>query len=130
MRTRLKKKFTEGEVDCPADIEEADWIYLCNLWQDKDYKLKCGKYKVSRSKPRIHHAAGSRAFYKIKEGLNHELPELWKQTHYSKKRKSWTDGSKDVYDKLKQVKDQSMENGSTLLSDEELSRTVLGHKSG
>ncbi|KAH7851057.1 hypothetical protein Vadar_006794 [Vaccinium darrowii] len=102
MRTRLKKKFTEGEVDCPADIEEADWIYLCNLWQDEDYKLKCGKYKVSRSKPRIHHAAGSRAFYKVKNDM----------------------------DKLKQVKDQSMENGSTPLSDEELSRTVLGHKSG
>ncbi|KAH7862118.1 hypothetical protein Vadar_000175 [Vaccinium darrowii] len=65
-------------------------------------KLKCGKYKVSRSKPRIHHATGSRAFYKVKNDM----------------------------DKLKQVKDQSMENGSTPLSDEELSRTVLEHKSG
>ncbi|KAH7867351.1 hypothetical protein Vadar_032367 [Vaccinium darrowii] len=65
-------------------------------------QLKCGRYKVSLSKPRIHNAARSRAFYKVKNDMN----------------------------KLKQVKDQSMENGSTPSLDEELSRTVLGHKSG
>ncbi|KAI8568053.1 hypothetical protein RHMOL_Rhmol02G0167800 [Rhododendron molle] len=30
---------------------------------------KCGKYKDSRSKPRNHHVAGSKAFYKVKDHL-------------------------------------------------------------
>ncbi|KAI8560251.1 hypothetical protein RHMOL_Rhmol04G0241000 [Rhododendron molle] len=37
-QSRLKKKFEKGTVDCPAHIEGADWGYLSNLWQDKDYQ--------------------------------------------------------------------------------------------
>lgn len=53
-----------------------------------------------------------------KKGMNHDLPETWKETHDSQKRKCWTDGAEDAYDKLKQLKDQSMESGSTPKSDE------------
>ncbi|KAG5530445.1 hypothetical protein RHGRI_025407 [Rhododendron griersonianum] len=101
-QSRLKTMFEKGVVDCPAHIEGADWTYLCNLWQDKDYKEKCNKYKVSRSKPRNHHVAGSKAFYKVKNHLK----------------------------QLKDVQDQAMANGSVPLTDEELSCTVFGPKSG
>ncbi|KAG5512737.1 hypothetical protein RHGRI_038846 [Rhododendron griersonianum] len=101
-RSRLKKKFDKGAVDCPAHIEGADWGYLSNLWQDKVYQEKCGKYKDSRSKPRNHHVAGSKAFYKVKNHLK----------------------------KLKDVQDQAMANGSVPLTDEELSCTVFGPKPG
>ncbi|KAH7833250.1 hypothetical protein Vadar_004516 [Vaccinium darrowii] len=118
-------------------MEEADWTYLCNLWQDTIYVGKCNKYKASRSKPRIHHVAGSKPFYKVKNDMkkkkkivNPDLPELWKETHYSEKRNCWTDGSQTVYDKLKETKDQSIENGSVPLTDEELSCAVLGPKPG
>ncbi|KAI8568055.1 hypothetical protein RHMOL_Rhmol02G0167800 [Rhododendron molle] len=63
---------------------------------------KCGKYKDSRSKPRNHHVAGSKAFYKVKDHLK----------------------------KLKDVQDQAMANGSVPLTDEELSCTVFGPKPG
>ncbi|KAH7846853.1 hypothetical protein Vadar_018849 [Vaccinium darrowii] len=98
---------------------------------------KCNKYKASRSKPRIHHVAGSQPFYKVKNDMkkkkkivNPDLPELWKETHYSEKRNCWTDGSQTVYDKLKEVQGQSMENGFVPLTDEELSCAVLGPKPG
>ncbi|KAH7846370.1 hypothetical protein Vadar_013116 [Vaccinium darrowii] len=124
-RCRLKKKFDKVIVNCPEHIEEADWTYLCNLWQDTVYVGKCNKYKASRSKPRIHHVVGSKPFYKVKNEMkkkkkimNPDLPELWKETHYSEKRNSWTDGSQTVYDKLKEVQGQSMENGSVPLTDE------------
>ncbi|XP_058196886.1 uncharacterized protein LOC131312888 isoform X2 [Rhododendron vialii] len=101
-RSRLKKKFEKGAVDCPTHIDGADWGYLSNLWQDKDYQEKCDKYKDSRSKPRNHHVAGSKAFYKVKNHLK----------------------------KLKDVQDQAMANGSVPLTDEELSCTVFGSKPG
>ncbi|XP_058196884.1 uncharacterized protein LOC131312888 isoform X1 [Rhododendron vialii] len=136
-RSRLKKKFEKGAVDCPTHIDGADWGYLSNLWQDKDYQEKCDKYKDSRSKPRNHHVAGSKAFYKVKNhlkkknnGLNPDLPETWMKTHYSEKRKCWTDGSETIYKKLKDVQDQAMANGSVPLTDEELSCTVFGSKPG
>ncbi|KAF7130808.1 hypothetical protein RHSIM_Rhsim10G0150700 [Rhododendron simsii] len=37
--------FEKGVINCPAHMVGADWTYLCNLWQDKDYKEKCNKYK-------------------------------------------------------------------------------------
>ncbi|KAH7842349.1 hypothetical protein Vadar_004272 [Vaccinium darrowii] len=143
-RSRLKRKFeVEGVVDCPEDMEEADWTYLCDLWQEQKYKEKCDKYKDNRKKPRFHHTAGSKPFHKKKNGVNPDIVETWKETHYSQKGKCWTEGSENVYVSGKhlityfdymfstrQVKDLSMENGSTPLSDEELSRDVLGSKSG
>ncbi|KAI8556522.1 hypothetical protein RHMOL_Rhmol05G0259800 [Rhododendron molle] len=39
MRSRLKKKFENGDVNCLTDIEEADWAYLSYLWKDSDYEL-------------------------------------------------------------------------------------------
>ncbi|XP_058194987.1 uncharacterized protein LOC131311506 [Rhododendron vialii] len=98
---------------------------------------ECDNYKDSRSKPKNHHVAGSKAFYKVKNhlkkknnGINPDLSETWKKTHYSKKRKCWTDGSETVYKKLKDVQDQAMANGSVPLTDEELSCTVFGPKPG
>ncbi|KAI8556523.1 hypothetical protein RHMOL_Rhmol05G0259800 [Rhododendron molle] len=38
MRSRLKKKFENGDVNCLTDIEEADWAYLSYLWKDSDYE--------------------------------------------------------------------------------------------
>ncbi|KAF7151007.1 hypothetical protein RHSIM_Rhsim02G0136300 [Rhododendron simsii] len=139
-RSRLKKKFEKGAVDCPAHIDGADWGYLSNLWQEKDYQEKCDKYKDSRSKPRNHYVAGSKAFYKIKNhwkkknnGVNLDLPETWMKTHYSEKRKCWTNGiifCDICKKKLKDVQDQAMANGSVPLTDEELSCTIFGSKPG
>ncbi|KAH7836354.1 hypothetical protein Vadar_000230 [Vaccinium darrowii] len=68
-RSHLKKKFDRGIVNCPEHIEEADWTYLYNLWENTVYVGKCNKYKASRSKPRIHHVAGSKPFYKVKNDM-------------------------------------------------------------
>ncbi|KAG5557098.1 hypothetical protein RHGRI_007382 [Rhododendron griersonianum] len=32
-----------------------------------------------------------------KKCMNHDLPETWKETHYSQKRKCWTDGAEGAY---------------------------------
>ena len=45
-RSRLKKLFDsaatveEGISKRPEHIDEADWQYLCNFWQDPDYKVQ------------------------------------------------------------------------------------------
>ncbi|KAF7128137.1 hypothetical protein RHSIM_Rhsim11G0020900 [Rhododendron simsii] len=68
-----KKKFEKGAVDCAAHKEGANWGYLSNLWQDKDFQEKCDKYKDSQSEPRNHHVVGSKAFYKVKNHLDQAM---------------------------------------------------------
>ncbi|KAG5555616.1 hypothetical protein RHGRI_006312 [Rhododendron griersonianum] len=87
----------------PTSENDDDLIRCCGTpnWLVK-MQTKCDKYKDNREKPRIHHVTGSKAFYKAKNDLkkkcmNHDLPETWKETHYSQKRKCWTDGAEGAY---------------------------------
>ncbi|KAH7842414.1 hypothetical protein Vadar_005043 [Vaccinium darrowii] len=66
-RSHLKKKFEKGIVNCPEHIEEADWTYLCNLWQDTVY--------VSKSKASIFEKVKKRMVY-LGDGRGDFCPSL------------------------------------------------------
>ncbi|XP_028118319.1 uncharacterized protein LOC114315888 isoform X2 [Camellia sinensis] len=89
-------------ADPPENMEKEVWRFLCEKWSDKDYKVRCGKNKLNREKLKVLHTASSKAFKKVQY---------------------------DEY-KLEKQQDKAIEDGSGLLSDEQLSIEVFGQKSG
>ncbi|KAL7255722.1 hypothetical protein ACSBR1_009779 [Camellia fascicularis] len=90
-----------GRAGSTRNMEKKVWRFLCEKWSDKDYKVRCGKNKLNREKLKVLHTASSKAFRKVQY---------------------------DEY-KLEKRQDKAIEDGSSPLSDEQLSIEVFGQKS-
>ncbi|XP_028100178.1 uncharacterized protein LOC114299601 [Camellia sinensis] len=119
------------------DIEKEVWRYLCQLWNDKTYQEKCQKNKENRFELKVLHTAGSKAFRKVqyderdKDGKELGLVDLYHKTHFSQKRQAWVHNEAEIrHKKLKERENEAIEDGSSPLSDEQLSIEVFGRKSG
>ncbi|CAL5405860.1 unnamed protein product [Camellia sinensis] len=132
------------------DIEKEVWLYLCQLWDDKTYQIivehtsatvveeKCQKNKENRFKLKVLHTAGSKAFRKVqyderdKDGKELGLVDLYHKTRFSQKRQAWVHNEAGIrhVKKLIERENEAIEDGSGLLSDEQLSIEVFGRMSG
>ncbi|CAL5349875.1 unnamed protein product [Camellia sinensis] len=135
------------------DIEEEVWRYLCQLWDDKTYQVivehtcnalahtwaadnataaavaeatamheKCQKNKENRFELKVLHTAGSRAFRKVQYDEDTNYKGFDRETRMER--------SLDLHKKLKERENEAIEDGSSPLSDEQLSIEVFGRKSG
>ncbi|CAL5396467.1 unnamed protein product [Camellia sinensis] len=118
-------------ADPPENMEKEVWRFLCEKWSDKDYKVRCGKNKLNREKLKVLHTASSKAFKKVQYDEELGLVELYKKTHFSEKKEAWVHANAEIrHYKLEKQQDKAIEDGSGLLSDEQLSIEVFGQKSG
>ncbi|CAL5435363.1 unnamed protein product [Camellia sinensis] len=125
-------------ADPPKNMEKETWKFLCEKWSDKDYKVRCGKNKLNREKLKVLHTAGWKAFRKVQyderdraTGEELGLVELYKKTHFSEKKEAWVHADAEIrHYKLEKRQEKAIEEGSCLISDEQLSIEVFGQKVG
>ncbi|CAL5338689.1 unnamed protein product [Camellia sinensis] len=123
-------------ADPPENMEKEVWRFLCEKWSDKDYKVRCGKNKLNREKLKVLHTASSKAFKKVQYDETVPLERNLDLLSYTKRRilvRKKRHGCMLMLRldyKLEKQQDKAIEDGSGLLSDEQLSIEVFGQKSG
>ncbi|KAH7837196.1 hypothetical protein Vadar_010876 [Vaccinium darrowii] len=88
----------------PPHLKPEDWEYLCRYFGSKEYTAT-GEMK--------------------------DQVDLWHETHFSEKKKDWVDEcSKELYDQMLELRGKSKEDGSSPMTDKEISLEVLKKRQG
>ncbi|TVU40631.1 hypothetical protein EJB05_14100 [Eragrostis curvula] len=103
-RYRLKKKYFDpfplhlvSKTSPVKSLTDEQWNQLVEIWKDPNKMATCEKNKANRAKVKFHQTTGSRSYMVHCENLGDKYEDedpnefdLFKECHYSKKKKGYT----------------------------------------
>ncbi|RWR84864.1 Transposase, Ptta/En/Spm, plant [Cinnamomum micranthum f. kanehirae] len=118
-----------------VNVAQEDWERLCDWFETDKFKKLSTVNKAIRAKKKVHHRGGSRSF------LNHRADKRNAQTQqepgriefyrmmYYNQGKGWSGSvAEENYDKMLKMQAESLEEGSTAMTEEDIANKVLGTK--
>ncbi|WVZ53123.1 hypothetical protein U9M48_004109, partial [Paspalum notatum var. saurae] len=141
-RHKLKKQYFDPfplhqvQTKSPlSHMSDAQWEALVNSWKEQKKLEQCQGNKSNRSKVQFHQITGLRSYdihiQTLGDNYKDEPPnalELFKECHYSKKRKAFTPTVQSVIDEIEHKIADLIEDGETPRNVTEVVSDVLVHK--
>ncbi|KAH0720493.1 hypothetical protein KY284_005523 [Solanum tuberosum] len=99
------------------------------MWINPEHKKRCNINKANRTKLKCNHFLGSKADKTNPEGVDPDIIEFYKHTHYTSE-KGWSSLEAEThYNNMTDLKDLYTSGESSMTIDE-IMDTILGTKSG
>ncbi|KAL7196660.1 hypothetical protein ACSBR1_036638 [Camellia fascicularis] len=129
IQTVLEKGVDDLYAHSPRVMSLDDWKHLIDVaWKDASHQKRSEVGKSNKNQLSYNHTSGSRSFPIVAKNVELDFPKFYEDNHTSKKTNDWIyPKCGELHQKMVNLQAATTESG-TPLTQEELSRQVLGEK--
>ncbi|KAL6520794.1 hypothetical protein OROHE_016975 [Orobanche hederae] len=128
----VKNEKRNPRNQCPRpEVPMENWLAVCDRVESKKFKERSFTNQANRECLAFPHTSGRRSCVSLfRKMVEPSEIELWRTNHVDKNGKFVNDKAKETYEKMIELKNTTVLEGETTMTEAEILEVILGHRSG
>ncbi|KAL6565741.1 hypothetical protein OROHE_004796 [Orobanche hederae] len=128
----VKNENRNPRNQCPRpEVPMENWLAVCDRVESQKFKEGSFTNQANRECLAFPHTSGRRSCVSLfKKMVEPSEIELWRTNHVDKNGKFVNDKAKETYEKMIELKNTTVLEGETTMTEAEILEVILGHRSG